>query len=66
MDALGIANLATNLSNNATQQSVGIAVFKKALDAQSSSAAALIQALPAPTSAPSLPANLGNTINTTA
>lgn len=66
MDAMGIASLATSLSASSTQQAVGTAVLKKALDAQSSSAAALIAALPSTTSAPSLPAHLGNSINTTA
>jgi hypothetical protein len=66
MDTLGIANLATSLSQAGTQQAVGTAVLKKALDAQSTSAAALIAALPPVPSAPRLPANLGNNINTTA
>jgi len=63
MDTLGIAGLATSMANTATQQAVGTAVLKKALDSQSAAASALISALPQPQR---LPSNLGNTINTTA
>lgn len=64
MDVSGIANLATSLSNTSTNQSVGIAVLKKALDAESSAAATLIDAIPAPSS--NLPPHLGQNVNTTA
>lgn len=66
MDVTGIAELSTAMANTSTQQAVGIAVQKKAMDAQATSAAALIEALPPVTSAPSLPSHLGNNINTTA
>ncbi len=68
MDVTGIANLATNMSENATNQAVGIAVLKKALDAQAGNAAALIAALPpiTPSAPASLPPHLGQNINTTA
>ena len=62
MDVSSIASLATGMSNVKNGQEVGIAVLKKALDAQKSTAAQLIAALPAP----NLPPNLGRNINTTA
>lgn len=62
----GIAQVATTIADTGTKQAVGIAVQKKAEDIQASSAAALIEAIPPVTSAPNLPAHLGNTINTTA
>lgn len=66
MDVNGIANLASGIAQAGTSQAIGITVLKKALDAQSESAAALIQAIePAPT-APNLPPHLGQNINTTA
>jgi len=63
MDAMSIARLSTTIAETGTRQEVSMAVLKKAMDVQASSAAALIQALP---SAPNLPAHLGNRINTTA
>ena len=66
MDVTGIAELSTAMANTSTQQAVGIAVQKKAMDAQASSAAALIEALPPVTSSPNLPSHLGSNINTTA
>lgn len=65
MDVSGIANLATNLSNNSTDQAIGIAVLKKALDTETSTAAMLLQVLP-PVSSARLPPNLGQNINTKA
>ena len=59
-----LAGLASALSTQRLQQDVGLTVLKKALDMQTASAAALLSALP-PTAA-SLPAHLGQTINTTA
>ena len=61
MDVNGIASLATNMAQERTGQEVGVAILKKALDIQASSAMALIDALP-----PSLPPNLGQNVNTTA
>jgi hypothetical protein len=66
MDVTGIAQLATSLADTGTKESVGIAVQKKAQDIQSSTATALIEALPPVTSTPNLPSHLGNKINTTA
>ncbi len=66
MDVMGIAQLATGIADTGTRQAVGIAVLKKAQDIQSSTATALIEALPPVQAAPNLPAHLGSQINTTA
>ncbi len=64
MDVGNIANMATALSQERTQQDIGVAVLKKAMDVQAQGAMALIQAIPP---APSnLPANLGQNVNVTA
>jgi len=63
MDVMGIARLATTMAETNVRQEVGIAVLKKAQDAQAATAATLISALP---QTPSLPAHLGNHVNTTA
>jgi hypothetical protein len=60
MDVSSIASLATNLSAAKTDQQVGIAVLKKAMDIASAGATALISAIPSPAN---LPANLGQNIN---
>jgi hypothetical protein len=65
MEVTGIANLATKIDTARTNQEVGIAIFKKALDAQAAGAAALIQALP-PVTPANLPPHLGQNVNTTA
>jgi len=65
MEVNQIAQLATSLANTATNQAIGIAVMKKAMDVQASSAAAMLEALP-PATAPNLPAHLGQNVNTTA
>jgi hypothetical protein len=62
MSDLGISGLASNLAESGVKQQVGISVLKKALDIESSTALTLIQAV----SAPNLPPNLGNNVNTTA
>jgi hypothetical protein len=62
MDVAGIASLSTNLSETATNQSVGIAVLKKAINLESAGALALINAIPSIPSA-NLPVNLGQNIN---
>lgn len=64
MDVMGIAKLATSMTETNTRQDVAIAVLKKAQDIQASSATQLLEAATA--SAPNLPAHLGNHINTTA
>lgn len=62
MDVNGIANLATSLSQVQTSNAIQVAVLKKALDAQSAGALALIEAIP---DAPrSNPPNLGNAVDT--
>jgi hypothetical protein len=66
MDVSGIANLATSLTDSGTKQALGIAVLKKALEAESSAAMALINALPSAPSSSNLPPHLGQNVNTTA
>jgi hypothetical protein len=63
MDVGSIASMATYMAQSRTDQAVGVAVTKLALDAQASSALALLNAIPAP---PSLPSGLGQLLNTTA
>jgi hypothetical protein len=65
MEISSIANLATSMEAVRTDQEVGIAVLKKALDMQATSAAALLQALP-PVQSANLPPHLGQKVNTTA
>lgn len=64
MEIGNIASLATNMSQERSQQAIGVAVLKKALDAQASAAMALVQAIPQAQS--NLPANLGQNIDVTA
>ncbi len=63
MDAMSIARLSTTIAETNTRQDVSMAVLKKAMDVQASSAAALLEALPG---TPNLPPHLGNRVNTTA
>lgn len=65
MDIGGIAGLTTGLTQAQTAENISLTVFRKALDAQATQAAALIEAV---SSAPAvnLPAHLGRNINTTA
>lgn len=65
MEVNQIAHLATTIANTATNQAVGIAVLKKAMDVQASSATALLEALP-PATEVNLPPHLGQHVNTTA
>jgi hypothetical protein len=65
MDVQNIAQLAVNLATTTTNQAIGIAVLKKAMDVQASSAAAMLEALP-PVSGANLPPHLGQNIDTTA
>ncbi|RYE67643.1 MAG: putative motility protein [Oxalobacteraceae bacterium] len=65
MDVNAIARLSTVLSETRQGQEIGTTVLKKTLDIAASNAAALIASVPAPASS-SLPAHLGNNINTTA
>jgi hypothetical protein len=66
MEVTDIASLATQLSQTRLQQQVGVAVLKKALDAEASTALALLRALPPVQSIVNLPGHLGQNINTTA
>lgn len=65
MEIGAIANLATQMETARTDQAIGIAVLKKALDTQATSAAALLEALP-PVPSANLPAHLGQNIDTKA
>lgn len=66
MNVSAIGSLSTNLSTAKTDQAIGIAVLKKALDSETSTASALLDALPKVPTTSNLPPNLGRTINTTA
>ena len=66
MDVGSIAQLSTTMAETGNRQAVGMAVLKKAQDIQSSTATALIEALPPVPAAPNLPSHLCNRINTTA
>ncbi|MBG6220299.1 MULTISPECIES: YjfB family protein [unclassified Janthinobacterium] len=66
MNVGSIAQLSTTMAQTGTQQAVGLTVLKKAQDIQSSTATALLAALPPVQPASNLPPNLGNRINTTA
>jgi hypothetical protein len=65
MDVTAIARLSTAMSDTRQSQEIGTAVLKKALDLAASSAAALIDSLPAPARS-RLPEHLGNNVDTTA
>ena len=65
MDVNNIASLAASLSASKTNEEVGVAVLKKALDIQKTNAATLLQALP-PLPTPNLPPHLGQNIDTIA
>lgn len=65
MEVTTIASMATAMEQTKTAQAVSVAVLKKALDSQASSASALLEALPPVTSA-NLPPHLGQNINTKA
>ena len=66
MDVTGIASVATTMAESRTNQAVGIAVLKKAMDVSAAGALALIQAIPDNRSIQNLPLHLGQNINTTA
>lgn len=63
MDVNNIASLATAMANQRTGDAIGISVLKKALEAQTNGAMALINALPQPTGSPP---HLGNNIDSSA
>lgn len=66
MDVSSIAKLATSIAETGTKQEVDIAILKRAQQIESSTATQLIDAIKATPTVQNLPANLGNTINTTA
>ncbi len=57
---------AVNGQQSQVQQQAQLMMLKKSIDMQSQGAMALIESLPSVQSTQGLPANLGNTINTTA
>jgi hypothetical protein len=63
MDVASIAKLSSTIAETGIKQEVGFAMLKRAQQIQASTAQQLLAAVPAPQN---LPANLGNTINTTA
>lgn len=65
MEINSIAMLATSMTQQRTNQDVAVAVLKKAMEVQATTAGALLSALP-PVPALNLPSHLGQTINTTA
>jgi hypothetical protein len=66
MDISSIAKLSSTVAETGIKQEVGLAVLKRAQQIQASTAAQLLNAVQSPPAIQNLPANLGNTINTTA
>ncbi len=66
MDINSLTRLSTSVAETGIKQEVGLAMLKKAQQIQSSTASQLLNAVQSPPSIQNLPANLGNTINTTA
>lgn len=62
MDVSNIASLASSMAQQRTNNEVALTVFKKAMDIQSTTATTLLDAIPKV----SLPANIGQNVNTTA
>jgi hypothetical protein len=63
MDISGIAQLATQMSQQRTSDAASLLVLKKAMDMQRSSAQTLLEAV---TPASALPPHLGQNVNTVA
>jgi hypothetical protein len=63
---MDIAKLSSSVAETGIKQEVGLTMLKKAQDIQKSTAAQLLNAVQPAPSIQNLPANLGNTINTTA
>ena len=61
-----ISSISNAVSTNSSDAAIGIAVLKKALDAEASTASALLDALPPVQRSENLPPYLGQNINTTA
>jgi hypothetical protein len=66
MDVSGIAKLATSVAETGVKAEVGVAILKRAQQIESATATQLIDAIKSVPTVQNLPANLGNTINTTA
>ena len=62
MDVNSISQLATSMSAARSNEDIGIAVLKKALEVDAAAATELLDAVPQV----NLPSHLGQTINTTA
>jgi hypothetical protein len=58
--------LTSSVAETSNNQEVGYTVQKKAQEIQKATAAQLIDSVKSPATIQNLPANLGNTINTTA
>jgi hypothetical protein len=65
MEVNTMARIGTAMEQTRAAQEVSVAVLKKALDAQSNAAVALLEALP-PSASSNLPLHLGQNINTKA
>lgn len=63
---MDIGKLSSSIAETGPKAEVGLAVLKRAQDIQKTTAAQLIDSVKAPAPVQNLPANLGNTINTTA
>lgn len=65
MEISNVAKSAVSIADTGTKQEIGVAVLKKALQVEASTATALINAVQ-PAQPAKLPPHLGNKINTTA
>lgn len=63
---MDIAKLSTSIAETGTKSEVSLAVLKRAQDIQKATATQMIDSVKAAPAVQNLPANLGNTINTTA
>lgn len=63
---MDIAKLSTSIAETGTKAEVSLTVLKRAQDIQKATATQLIDSVKTPAPVQNLPANLGNTINTTA
>ena len=66
MEVTGLAKLASSIAETGTKQEIGVAILKRAQQIESATATQLIDAIKSVPTVQNLPANLGNTINTTA
>lgn len=66
MDISITSSVSNAILSSSEDQSIGIAVLKKALDAEATTASALLNALPPIQPSSNLPPNLGKHIDTTA